>query len=166
VLEDDVADGVRLREALNGEGRLLRTLLEVLRRQRAGVAEDDLAQLEESVYDAQRVLATLAQARRRRRALLSLLTGDPDTSMHSLETVPGIGGTPGLEEARTRLRDDARAVKRELAINRRILESASQAGEGFLRLLQVAPDSRSATYKPGPAVSPGTGGGVLLNRTI
>lgn len=156
----------RLLDALEGEGRLLRTLLEILKRQRAGVAEDDLEKLEGSVYDAQRVLGTLAQARRRRRSLISLLTGDPETPMDGLDDYLGARLTPELDRARQALRSDALALKRELAINRRILESASDAGQGFLRLLQGG-TRKPTTYGPGPA-GPGarSGGGTLLNRTI
>lgn len=156
----------RLLEALEGEGRLLRTLLEILKQQRAGVAEDDLEKLEGSVYDAQRVLATLAQARRRRRSLISLLTGNPETPMEGLEDYLGARVTPELDRARRALRGDALALKRELAINRRVLESASDAGQGFLRLLQGG-SRKPATYGPGTAPArTATGGGTLLNRTI
>jgi hypothetical protein len=156
----------RLLDAMQGERRLLHTLLEILRRQRAGVAGDDLELLEGSVYDAQRVLGTLAQARRRRRALISLLTGDPETPMDQLEGYLGARLTPELEEARRGLRSEALSLRRELAINRRVLESASDAGEGFLRLLQGGTRA-PATYAPGTGDGPGgSGGGTLFNRTI
>jgi len=54
-----------LADALRREAKLLMDLREVLERQRRGVAEEDLALVDETVYSAQRIFRTLAEARRR-----------------------------------------------------------------------------------------------------
>jgi hypothetical protein len=67
-----------LTDAFEVECRLLGELAGLLRRQREGVATDDVTVVDESVFAANRVLPTLEEARRRRRTLLQLVAGAQD----------------------------------------------------------------------------------------
>ncbi len=145
-----------LREALIHETGLLHELLGVLMRQRAGVAQDDLRAVDDSVFAAHRVLRTLDEARRRRRALLERLAGSEDIPLEDLDAVLGEDGDAALMAARDGLVDGARALSREVAVNRRILRQALTQGEAQIRTLCGAPAAVSAA---------GTGG-LLVNRRV
>src|SRR4051812_45899515 len=110
-----------LTDALATERRLLDELISVMRRQRSAVGDDDLQSVDDSVFSTHRILVTLNEARRRRRALNTLIGQREDIGIHALEDVLGARMTPALRDARDELHSAARALSREVALNRRIL---------------------------------------------
>jgi hypothetical protein len=153
---------------LNREKKLLADLIQVLRRQRTAVREDDLPVVDETVYSAQRVFRTLAEARRRRRALLVTLGVEADVSLEDLETVLGRDMGEEMEEARNGLRKTARRLSRELDVNRRVLEGALSSGERLMRGLTGSGGGESAgVYGPGARSSDASAdSGAIINRQI
>lgn len=126
---------VLLEDAMNTEARLLQDLVNVLVSQRSGVAGDDLAVVDDSVFAAQRVLLTLGEARRKRRTLLKLVTGCEDMPLAELEESLGPGLTDGVRDAGRRLRSSANDLAGELERNRKILRGAIRAGDTLIRAL-------------------------------
>jgi Mg2+ and Co2+ transporter CorA len=124
-----------LADALQGERRLLEDLIRVLRQQRSGVAGDDLGAVDDSVFAAQRVLRTLAEARRRRRTLLTLISGREDVALDALDVALGEDMTDDIRLARADLKETARTLSRELERNREILQGAIAAGDRLIRAL-------------------------------
>jgi len=159
----------RFARAMDEEADLLQGLLEVLQRQREGVAASDLERLHGSVLDAQRLLLTLEQARHRRRTLMEVLCGDPDASVQELEEQLGATAHPALLLARDRLVQDADAVARALRVNHRILNGAMAAGQALARGIGGGAGlSSSAVYVQGgmaPAPTPADTG-LVLNRQV
>jgi flagellar biosynthesis/type III secretory pathway chaperone len=153
-----------LEEAFKTERRLLLDLLGVLEHQRSGVAADDIAQVDESVFAAQRVLRTLAEARRRRRALLGVIVGDEGTSLGDLDEAMGGSMTLGLRTARDELLDAARSLARGLDRNRLILQGAISSGDRLLKALTGAPEGPIVYGAPGAKSAPS--GTVLVNRQV
>ncbi len=131
-------------EAMRSERRLLDSLADILERQRSAVSTDDLALLDESVFAAQRVLRTLGEARRRRRALLELLVGSNDLLLTELDDAFGRAFTPDLRRARDELQGAAERLAATLEQNRRVLGGALHAGDRLIRALCGAPDKASA----------------------
>lgn len=109
----------RVIDALGSERRLIDELIALMRRQRAAVGADDLQAVEETVYAMQRVLCTLGEARKRRRALNAL---DPSA-------------VPAIAEAREQLQRAAQTLSGEVAVNRRVLREALAAGDEYVRAL-------------------------------
>ena len=70
-----------LHDALISERRLLDELIAQMRRQRAAVSSDDIQGVDDSTFATHRVLATLGQARQRRRQLNVLLGGSEDCTL-------------------------------------------------------------------------------------
>ncbi len=152
--------------ALLSETKLLGDLATVLKRQREGVASDNLDTVDDTVHGAQRVLLNMAQARRRRRALMDLLTGSEDASLGDLERALGQKMTQGLREARDGVLAAARAVSAELEINREILQAAIHSGEEYLRAI-YAPAASAGLYGPGrPEEGARGSGGAFVNRQV
>jgi hypothetical protein len=118
-----------LTDALISERRLLEELIAVMRRQRSAVGDDDLQCVDDSVFATHRVLVTLNEARRRRRALNALIGQPEDIGLEALEQALGPRVTPGLREARRELHTAARALSHEVSLNRRILREALARGE-------------------------------------
>ena len=157
-----------LTDALLTERRLIDELIAVMRRQRNAVGDDDLQSVDDSVFATHRVLVTLSEARRRRRNLNTLIGQREDLGIHSLEEALGDRMTVALRNARDELHNAARALSREVSINRRVLREALAAGDTFARTLAgvTEADSKATTYggrTPTPARSqPAT----LLDRRI
>jgi hypothetical protein len=155
-----------LTEALTTERRLLDELIAVMRRQRNAVGDDDLQSVDDSVFSTHRVLVTLSECRRRRRNLNALIGQREDLGIHSLDEALGSRMTPTLRTARDELHNAARALSREVALNRRILREALACGDAYARTLAGAGASdKAATYggSPTPArAQPAT----LLDRRI
>ena len=122
-------------------------------RQRAGVAADNLETVDDTVHDAQRILLTLAEARRRRRGLMDLLVGTEEVSIAELSEVLGPRMTSGLDTVREELRASARALANELEINRRVLQTAVRTGDEMLRAMCGAP-FEEVLYVRLPTTSP------------
>jgi len=139
-----------LTDALNTERRLLDELIAVMQRQRSAVGHDDLQSVDDSVFATHRVLVTLNEARRRRRALNTLIGQREDIGIHSLEDALGARMTPALREARDGLHNAARALSREVALNRRILREALAHGDAYARTLAGAEKSPVYATQPTP----------------
>lgn len=155
-----------LASAITAEVRLLEELIGVMRRQRASVAEDDLQGVDDSVFATHRILVTLGEARRQRRALGELIAGTDDLGLRTLDDVLGERMPAPLRDARDGLQAAAIILSREIEINRNLLRSAlSNAGEMIHAL--YAPAEAGATYRPDqhPAEKDSTGG-ILLDRQI
>ena len=155
-----------LLDALRSETRLLVSLLDVLRNQRTGVAQDDLQMVDESVYGAQRILLTLAEARRRRRSLLQIVAGDQDADLDDLESALGPLLNDEIRSARDELSAAARRVAAELEINRRVLKSAIRNGETYVKALYGVSDE-PGVYAPAAEPQSGQpGSGLLLDKQV
>ena len=125
----------RMIDALGSERRLIDELIALMRRQRAAVGADDLQGVEESVYAVQRVLCTLGEARKRRRALNVRFGRGEDLGLRELEDALGSSFTPRVREAREELQQAAQTLSGEVAINRRVLREALAAGDEYVRAL-------------------------------
>ena len=157
-----------LLDALGSERRLVDDLTTTMRRQRAAVAVDDLQTVDDSVFATHRLLATLGQARQRRKAVNRLLCGHEEVPLRLLGEVVGAQMTDALRDACEGLQESAEALSREVEMNRRVLRDALAHGEQLVHVLGGAPvDVRGAGYAaPGTApAAAGPGGGYLVNRT-
>jgi len=67
-----------LHDAMVSERKLLDDLVAQMRQQRAAVAADDIQAVDDATFGTHRILATLGQARQRRRQLNLLLGGSED----------------------------------------------------------------------------------------
>ena len=155
-----------LARALDGEAKLLHDLLDVLERQRDAVAADDLEAVDATVFDAQRILLSLGQARRRRRSLLGLAAGNEGLPLSELPRLLGDAMNPDLAVAVERVTAIADRVQRQMTLNRQILSGAIRTGDELLRALGTggrSPASYGAPTRP-PATGPG--GGLLVNRQV
>jgi len=146
-----------LLDAFVSERRLLDDLAATMRRQRAAVGADDLEAVDDSVFATHRILATLGQARTRRRQINRLIVGAEDLPARELDAALGDQMTDVLRAARDELRTSAAALAREVDVNRRVLRDALAAGDAHARVIT------GATDVPNGAL--GTAGGALLDRT-
>ena len=153
-----------LAAAIAQEARLLGSLRESLLEQRAGVAHNQRDTIEKSVEAISRGLLTLEEARRRRAALLALVSEGEASTMGELERRLGPAFPPALTEVRGALRDAAQGLAREVAINQHILRKALQAGDAFLQRLFSSATAPSPVYGASERAA-GPAGGLLLNRT-
>jgi hypothetical protein len=166
VLRTVVSPVDSLAEALVTERRLLDELIAVMRRQRNAVGDDDLQLVDDSVFATHRVLVTLSEARRTRRSLNTLMGQPEDLGIHRLDEVLGPRMTPALRAARDDLHEAARALSREVALNRRVLREALACGDAYARTLAgAAATDKAATYGHNP--TPGRSQpATLLDRRI
>ena len=161
----------QLVDALTLEKRLLDELIAIMRRQRAAVAADDLQSVDDSTYSTQRVLVTLAEARRKRHALNRLLGGADTLEIQRLEQVLGARMTEPLRQARDELQAAALALSGEVEINRQVLRQALATGDDYVRAVYGAPEPRQL-YAGGNGQGGGAGsgtprqGGILINRQV
>ena len=152
-------------DAHHAERRLLDELVAIMRRQRSAVAGDDLQGVDDSVFATHRVLVTLGEARRRRRALNNALAGTDEVDARTLADVFGGHVPMALQEAREALRGVATALAKEVDVNRRVLREALASGDEHMRRLCGAAESRP-DYAPAAASPAPTSGGLLLDRRI
>jgi len=128
------------------------------------VAADDLQGVDDSVFAIHRVLVTMGEARRHRRALHQLLGTPEDLALRELEEVLGAHMTDELRSARDGLRAAALTLSREVELNRRVLREALGAGSDLVRTLYGI-SGPSGTYAVQVRRAEAeTSGGVLLNR--
>jgi hypothetical protein len=139
-----------LTDALTTEKRLIEELITVMRRQRDAVGDDDLQKVDDSVFATHRVLVTLNEARRRRRALNTLIGQREDIGIHLLDDALGARMTPALREARDELHSAARTLSREVSINRRILREALAVGDEYARTLAGAEKAPTYAHQSAP----------------
>ncbi|MDB4917748.1 MAG: FlgN family protein [Gemmatimonadetes bacterium] len=149
-------------DSLASEIALIEELVSIMQRQRASVAVNDLQAVDDTVYATHRVLGTLAESRRRRRSLSSMLGEREDLPLESLDHVLGDRMTESLRAVRSALHEAARTLSREVAINRHVLRSALASGDSYLRTLAGAP--ATATYSPVLESGSVARGSAVLNR--
>lgn len=153
-------------EAMQDERRLLDELIAIMRRQRGAVATDDLQAVDDSVFSTHRVLVTLNEARRRRRALYQVFADREDASIHELEEVLGLRMTEAVREARDGLRDTAQVLAHEVAMNRTVLREALSTGDAYVRTLTGQGSGDAAPLYGAGAPEPRPAGGLLVNRRV
>ena len=109
-----------LAEALNVERRLLDELSDVVRRQRAALAGDDMDAVGDCVFATHRMLVTLREARSHRQSIGALigLPAGADAGTGALERALGARMTPAIRVARDELHEAARSLAREVATSR------------------------------------------------
>jgi hypothetical protein len=152
---DPIADDTALLiDTLETECRLLSELASILRQQRAGVAADNMNMVDDSVFAAHRVIGTLKEAQRRRRSLVELLTGTQTTSLAELDEALGPPTGHALVEIRGRIGCEARALAREVRLNRNVLDGAMDQGNRLMMAVRVATagSHASGTVARGPDV--------------
>lgn len=160
-----------LLDSLRSERKLLEDLAATMRRQRSAVGADDLQTVDDTVFATHRILATLGQARLRRRQLSRLLSGLDEFPMRELEEIVGQQMTDPLRIARDELQESARLLSRDVDVNRRILRDALTHGEAHARAIAGTADEGGVTAGVRYAADGATratapaGGGRLLNRT-
>jgi hypothetical protein len=153
-----------LATALAQEERLIHELADVLERQRAGVAADDAAGIDDSVRALSRTLLMLDEARRQRTDLVEQLTGDADLPLASLELRLGGSLPASVLAARQRVREAAERAAREVRVNQNVLRRAIEAGDAYLQALFASAGDGTPVYSPG-ARGAEPRQGLLLNRT-
>jgi hypothetical protein len=94
--------------------------------------------VDDSVFATHRILATLGQARLRRRAVNRLVVGVEELPVRMLEQVLGEQMTDELREARDGLTASAHVLSGEVDVNRRVLREALAAGDAHARVLSGA----------------------------
>jgi phosphate uptake regulator len=124
-----------LADALVSERRLIDELIAIMQKQRESLAADDLQGVDDSVFSVQRVLHTLAEARKRRRSLNVRLGHPEDLSLRDLLESMGPYATDELRASREALQLSARNLAREVSTNRQILREALTTGEDLVRTL-------------------------------
>ncbi len=155
-----------LHDALVSERRLLDDLIAQMRRQRAAVGGDDIQGVDDSTFATHRILATLGQARQRRRQLNVLLGGSEDLTLRDLEQSLGDQIDGRLREARQRLQMAADLLAREVGMNRKLLREALTSGDQYVRTLVGAPSALPTYDSEGPgAATSNAPRGILVNRT-
>lgn len=127
-----------LTDALRSERQLIDELIAIMRRQRESVAADDLQGVDDSVFAVQRVLLTLAEARKRRRALNVRFGLEENATLRLLLESMGPHATDELRASRESLQHSASALAREVSTNRQVLREALATGEDMVRTLAGA----------------------------
>lgn len=117
-----------LRDAFFSETRLLNDLIAIMRQQREAASRDDLPAMDDSVFATQRVLHTLAEARRRRHVIYRTLGAPEDDGVAAIATTLGSALTPELTHALDMLMSTASVLASEVADNRTALRQALAAG--------------------------------------
>jgi hypothetical protein len=134
-----------LLDALRSERKLVDDLAATMRRQRDAVAGDDLDTVDDTVFATHRVLATLGQARIRRRQLNRLFAGADEVPVRTLAdaacaAAPDADRAGQVRGACDGLLAGASALAREVDVNRRILRDAIASGDLHARALGAAGD--------------------------
>lgn len=155
-----------LYDALVSERKLLDELIAQMRRQRSAVGSDDIDGVDDSTFATHRVLATLGQARTRRRQLNVLISGNQETTLRQIEEMLGANVNGRLLDARQRLQHSADILAREVGMNRKLLREAINSNDQHVRTLVGAPE-HGTTYinEAGARLAPTPARGVLVNRT-
>lgn len=110
------------------ETRLLNELIAIMQRQRDGASRGDLAAVDDSVFATQRVLHTLAEARRRRHAIYRMLGAPDDAGARALAATLGAALAPDLAQALETLMTAARELAQHVDVNRAALRQALGPG--------------------------------------
>jgi hypothetical protein len=126
-------------DALLSERKLIDDLVEIVLRQRAAIAIDDIQAVDDSVFATHRLLLTLSEARKGRRAINTMAGCKEETGVKHLEEALGEWMTPQLRIAREELQIAAARLSSEIEINRRILREAISNSDAFVRAVAGAP---------------------------
>lgn len=155
-----------LYDALISERKLLDELIAQMRHQRSAVGSDDIDGVDDSTFATHRILATLGQARTRRRQLNVLISGNPDTTLRQVEEMLGHSMDGRLRDARQRLQHSADILAREVGMNRKLLREAITSNDAHVRTLVGQPE-HGTTYMndAGARMAPTPARGILVNRT-
>lgn len=155
-----------LYDALVSERKLLDDLIAQMRRQRSAVGSDDIDGVDDSTFATHRILATLGQARTRRRQLNVLMTGNQDTTLRQIEEMLGNTMDGRLSDARQRLQHSADMLAREVGMNRKLLREAISTNDAHVRTLVGEPQNGTTYLGDSSArMAPTPARGVLVNRT-
>ena len=157
---DNAEEFEALSRGLSVEADLLRDLKAALIAQRAALAADDTAGLEEVVNQIGRTLLTIREARRQRALLIELVVGAPNGGL--ADAAARLAGE-AAKEFRTQCRDLhelAVSVSRELTINQAVIRRAIESGEQYLQQLLTVPAADGYSERPGEGRS-----GLLLNQS-
>lgn len=155
-----------LSEALLSERKLIDDLTEIVLRQRAAVAVDDLQAVDDSVFATHRLLLTLGEARKGRRSINAMAGCREETGVKHLEEALGPWMTPQLRSAREELQVAAARLSREIGINRRILREAIANSDSFVRAVVGAPKDAAQQGYGSTAPSAYTrSGAIAFSRT-
>ncbi|MEO7963478.1 MAG: flagellar export chaperone FlgN [Gemmatimonadaceae bacterium] len=150
-------------DALLSERRLIDELIAIMKTQRESVAADDLQGVDDSVFAVQRVLHTLGEARKRRRALNVRLGQPADIALRDLLESMGPYASDDLRASREALQLSARALAREVSTNRQILRDALTTGEDLVRTLAGVAAPRVG-YGDAPRSGEAMHNSYLVNR--
>lgn len=153
-----------LTDALQSERRLIDELIQIMRQQREAVAVDNLQGVDDSVFAVQRVLLTLGEARKRRRAINTRLGQAEDVALRDLLAAMGPYATEELQNSRESLQGSARTLAREVSTNRQVLREALTSGEEMVRTLAGVGAPRSGYDSTGAGEPPR--GSYLMNRRV
>jgi hypothetical protein len=153
-----------LADVLGTERKLLEELMLVMQKQRAAVAADDLQSLDDSVFATYRVLATLGEARRRRKSVNRMLGHAEDMNVNDLEKLLGDRATAAVIGARNALQDAAVSLSREVDMNKTVLRGAMDNGNDYVQKLFGSTDT-GATYLA-PAALPRSTAGRLTPALV
>ena len=151
-----------LADALQSERRLIDELIQIMRQQREAVAVDNLQGVDDSVFAVQRVLLTLSEARKRRRAINARLGQSEDVALRDLLAAMGPYATEELQSSREALQGSARTLAREVSTNRQVLREALTSGEEMVRTLAGVGAQRNAYDSTGAGEAPRAS--YLVNR--
>lgn len=154
----------RLAQALLQEARLLDDLRAALMEQRAGVAQNDVRVIEESINQMSRTLLTIEEARRHRTTLIAHLSGERVLTLSEVESALPPPMRVRVVDARAAARRAATAVAREVAINDHIVRRALDAGEAYIQLLFSTVSGPDPSYMPTKGAGEKASAGMLLNR--
>lgn len=154
----DASTVAALVDSLRSEARLLGDLAQIMRRQRESVAKDDLQGVDDSVFSTHRVLVTLQEARRRRRAINHVLGESEDLSVVALQEFFNGELPSSVADAAAALRESAVALQQEVAVNRRVLKEAIAAGDRQVQMLVGAATGGAGASDRHPS------GGRLIDR--
>ena len=153
----DAVDGLgSLVRSLRAEQDLLVELQAQLVEQRAGLAVNDTALLEQVVQQIGRTLVRIREARRQRTVLVELIGGQGATTLSEVAAqLPGSVADPFRAICRE-LHAVALMASQELQVNQLALRQAIRLGEQFLQRLLTTP----GTMTPDPEAERG----MLLNE--
>lgn len=145
-----------LAKALTAELALLDELKAQLIDQRAALAADDTARLEQIVQQISRTLLTIREARRQRTMLVEMVTGRADAGL--ADAAAESGGEEGrrVTGLASRIHQAAVTANRELLINQTAIRRAIESGERFLQFLLSGSDPMDRDAAPQS--------GLLLNQ--
>ena len=151
-----------LASALREETALLESLIQLLERQRQGIAQQDLEVIDETVHGSQRILLTLGEARKRRRSLVQITTGaereEDEVDMAKID--------PRARDAWATLKSTARRLSDTLSVNQSVLQEAIRFGEEYVRTVFQGLTDDPAAYDREARVATDAGGSVLFNARV